>query len=391
MDGGWFGLLAPGWLLWLAATALGHHLLPARWQIAWSAASCAAFLFEVDPLSLACLVALTAGTLLATAPGRRTGATVAGLVLTCLGFLAFFKLLVGSVDVPGAVAIGMPLGLSYYAFRCIHYAIERYRGRLPLHGLRESVGYLFFLPTLMAGPIHRFDAYHRDLAPRAAAVATGDLAAGLERLAYGYFKIVVLANFLIGARLVPFVAQLPAPDGFAATYLAMIAGAANGYLQFAGYSDVAIGFARLLGFTVIENFDRPFLARNLVEFWQRWHISLTSWCRDYVFNTVTTLTRRPYLAALLTMLAIGLWHELSPRYLLWGLWHGAGLVACYRWAAWRERLPALAVPALRPALDLLAILVTVHFVMLSFVLVQRPDLDAAATAYRVLLVDWWWQ
>jgi alginate O-acetyltransferase complex protein AlgI len=385
IGGGAFGILTPAWLLWVAATVAVHWLLPRRWRLAWLSLVGAAFLLHVDPLSLAALAALTALTWAACEAGGRSGAVVAALAVALLGPLVAFKSLVASGG--GAAAVGVPLGMSYYTFRALHYALERYKRTLAPHTLGQFLAYMTFLPTLMAGPIHRFDAFHRDLH---APPADASLAArGLERMLVGYLEVVVLANFLVGARLAPYAASLGGPDDPAAAYLAMVAGTLNGYLQFAGYSDVAIGFALLLGFAVMENFDRPLLARNIVEFWQRWHISLTSWCRDYLYAVLATVTRRPYLAALVTMLAIGLWHELSPRYLLWGLWHGVGIALWHRWAELRARLPTVAAPWARRTLEALAVLATVHFVMLSFVLVQQPTLAAAARTYRAILLGWW--
>src|SRR5690606_22484260 len=97
------------------------------------------------------------------------------------------------------------------------------------------------------------------------------------------------------------------------------------YFKFSGYSDIAIGVSRLLGFRVMENFHYPFIAQNIGDFWKRWHISLSSWCRDYAYMPVWSRLRNGALAALASMLILGLWHELSWRYLAWGLYHGAGI------------------------------------------------------------------
>src|SRR5690606_35032116 len=157
----------------------------------------------------------------------------------------------------------------------------------------------FFLPTLVAGPIHRFPDFHRDL--RRTRLDGGLLSEGFERVLYGYAKILVVSGWLIQSRLQPWIADLGATQLWLSTYLYVRSAGSVAYLAFAGYSGVATGAARLTGFRVIETFNTPFASRNILEFWRRWHISLTSWVRDYLYATVFSLTRRPSLAALAAM------------------------------------------------------------------------------------------
>jgi len=178
------------------------------------------------------------------------------------------------------------------------------------------------------------------------------------------------------------------PESALALYLLMLQIGFNLYFQFAGYSDIAIGFARLLGFRVMENFDRPFLQKNISDFWRCWHISLTSWAREYVYGGVVSLSRSPALAALATLVAIGLWHEISLRYLLWGCYHGAGIVIWQRLQPLWRRFPAVQQPALRGMIDAASILLTLHFVLLGFLLVRQPDVAAMAATAERLLFSW---
>jgi len=138
------------------------------------------------------------------------------------------------------------------------------------------------------------------------------------------------------------------------------------YVLFSGYSDIAIGFGALLGLRLRENFDWPFLARNIGEFWQRWHVSLASWCRDYVFTPTLSFTRSHGLAVVASMLVLGLWHELSLRYLLWGAYHGVGLVLFRMFADCAGSRIGLLPAAMRHAWRVLATLLTLHFVLFSF-------------------------
>ncbi len=173
-----------------------------------------------------------------------------------------------------------------------------------------------------------------------------------------------------------------------ALYLQMAEVGLNLYLQFSGFSDIAIGFARLLGFRVMENFNWPFLQKNISEFWRCWHISLTSWCRDYVYSSVIAHTRSPALGALATLIVIALWHEVSIRYLLWGCCHGLGIVAWQQSQKIFSMCPPIQSAILRRALDLLSILLTLHYVWLGFLLVRQPDLSSMAKVLRTLLLGW---
>jgi D-alanyl-lipoteichoic acid acyltransferase DltB (MBOAT superfamily) len=172
------------------------------------------------------------------------------------------------------------------------------------------------------GPINRFESFKRDLRRRR--WDTELFSGGLERILFGYFKVVVLANFLISIWLRNYAAMFSG-NVISKAYMDAAVSWMNLYIQFSGYSDIAIGFSALAGFRIIENFNYPFLATNILEFWQRWHISLTSWCRDYVYKPVLSFTRKPFLSICFTMIVIGLWHEVSLRYLLWGLYHSLGI------------------------------------------------------------------
>jgi alginate O-acetyltransferase complex protein AlgI len=359
------------WLAWIAGFVLCAWVTPPAWRPLAMAGITLVFVSRYDPPSAFILVIMALATV-GVGRSTRTSSTAIGVsIVLLLGALAVFKLRASDANA------AIPLGMSYYTFRCVHYLLERFKRRLPPHTLAEFLGYIFFLPTLLAGPIHRFGPFHGDLhRPRP---LVPRVAEGLERILYGYAKVVLLANVLVSDRLRGLAESVAASSPRLGAYLDMLAGGLNGYLQFAGYSDIAIGVALLAGFKVMENFNNPFGARNIVEFWQRWHISLTSWVREYLYTSVFSFTRRPYVAAIVTMLAIGLWHEISWRYVVWGLAHGAAVVLC-QWYQRRRPAPQRGGP--RAAL---AWLVTVHFVMLSFVLVQH-DFAGAFALYRQMLL-----
>jgi len=250
-------------------------------------------------------------------------------------------------------------------------------------GALDYCRYLLFLPTLVAGPINRFPEFARDSRRRRWDRAL--CAAGLERMLYGYVKIVVLANYLVVSKLGPWGEGLGPPDSWPVAYLGCVTYGLNLYLQFAGYSDVAIGLALLVGFRVPENFHWPFAATNIHDFWQRWHITLSHWCRDYVFRPVGSLSRSPHLGVVASMLVLGLWHELSWRYCLWGLYHGLGLVVWRVLQPLRARLSAVRSPWLRRPVTALSWALTVYFVTLSFALTSADNLEQTWSWWSAML------
>jgi len=282
------------------------------------------------------------------------------------------------LPLPGVSEWAVPLGLAYIALRGVHYVVEAYRGGLPEHRFSDLVDYFFFLPTIIAGPIHRFPHFLTDARRRRWNQEM--FSNGLERILYGYVKITVLANLLVSTIVAGAIAHNTTAGEPLNLYLLMFERGLNGYLQFAGYSDVAIGFALLLGFRVIENFNAPLIKPNVQQFWASWHMSLTSWCRDYVYTPTFSLTRARWLGILSSMAVLGLWHEFTPRYLAWGLYNGLGIVLWYFWRrAAGERIEArLAGHALRSRLwYFLSVVLTLHFIFVGFILVQQATLQQA--------------
>ena len=223
----------------------------------------------------------------------------------------------------------VPLGLSYYSLRCIHLLLERYLERVEQPSVADVFEYLFFPATIIAGPINRYPEFVSNNTPL---FAFDRFSAGLERILYGYVKIVVLSNYLLSEKLFPWLAYSVENSSALYHYIDALDYGLTIYLQFSGYSDIAIGFALLLGHKVIENFSWPFLKSNIVAFWRSWHISLTRLVREYVFSGVHAITRQAWLGVFATMLIISLWHGVTLNYLAWGLYHATGLVLYHAWS-----------------------------------------------------------
>lgn len=370
------------WLAWMSGTTLLFWICPAVARFRLLGAITVVFLAVKAPLSAALLVLLTLATAWHTRGARVSGVQTAFALLPPLTSLFLFKVLsaaAGDDVVRGTI---IPLGLSFYSLRCIHFVLERYLGRIEAKSLVDLGEYLFFLPTLFIGPIHRYPSFDRDR--RRHRWDPGLFSEGLERIVYGYVKIAFIGNFLIAQLYNDWAGSLADPESRAGLYMAMLGIGFGLYMQFSGASDIAIGFARLLGIRVMENFNWPFLSPSLPVFWQRWHISLTSLVRQYVYGSISAMTRNPALSSLATMVAIGLWHEISLRYVLWGIYHGLGIIV---WQQLAHRLgPPVERPVLRIAANTCGGLVTLHFVMLGFLLVRQPDLATLSQVFSRLVL-----
>ncbi|MBW2398357.1 MAG: MBOAT family protein [Deltaproteobacteria bacterium] len=370
---------------WAALAVLLAWLPPRRTQPHAVAALTLVFLSIHAPLSAAILslFALGSWALLAheNHPTQRlllvVGAVVVTLVSFKLGARPQFPTDLGTAVVP--------LGLSYYGMRVIHYAVERYKGKLPEHRLDQYLCYLFFLPIIFAGPITGFPDFLRDLRRRRWDAAV--FSRGIERVVSGYAKIVVLGNYAISIRFAQYINDNHPSGTPLGEYLDCLRFGSNLYIQFSGYSDIAIGLGLMMGFRIAENFRLPFLAANIGEFWQRWHMTLTGWCRSYIYLPVAAATRRPAAATVTAMLVLGIWHDVSMRFVLWGLYHGVGIVV---WQRFRSIRPEIGDGVLsRITGRLLGTLITFQFVILSFALAKENTPAAAARVYTVLLTGWW--
>jgi alginate O-acetyltransferase complex protein AlgI len=230
----------------------------------------------------------------------------------------------------------VPLGLSFYSFRQVHVAFEVYKGQMQKPSLISYFQYLLFLPVMLIGPIHRMPDFKRSL--RRMKWNANHYSEGLERILYGLVKIKFLGDYLC-SREIPLIAHQTNHFWFR-LYLEVVAFTGNAYFQFAGFSDLAIGSGLLWGIKVMENFNAPFMATNMQEFWRRWHISLSSWCRDYVFHPLLAIGRNRWFALICAMLVLALWHEISLRYIIWGIIQGLLILLT---VASRKSLPGLSV------------------------------------------------
>ena len=290
------------------------------------------------------------------------------------GFLAEAIRAAVAADFP-VPHITLPLGISFFTFQGISYLVDVYRGdvRAQASFLRFAT-YKALFPQLIAGPIVRYRQIAGEMEQRV--VTSERMLAGFQMFALGLAQKVLLANTLAlpADRLFDAVpADLSAPTA----WLGLLCYTLQIYYDFCGYSNMAIGLAHMLGFSFPPNFDRPYSACSMTEFWQRWHISLSSWFRDYLYiplggNRLGPL--RTYFNLGLVFLLCGLWHGAAWTFVIWGCWHGAWLIV--------ERM------GLRGALERLprpfAQGWTLALVMLGWVWFRAPDLDLALSYFGAL-------
>lgn len=221
----------------------------------------------------------------------------------------------------------IPLGMSYYIFRNIHYTIESYHGRIQNESLLFYLAYNFFLPVLIIGPINRYPEFIRDWQRRR--VNSEYFSLGFQRILYGFSKIMIIGSYILSLKLPTIISNIGESKHWLKVYLETITVVLKAYFQFAGYSDIAIGISLLLGFRVMENFNFPFLASNMQEFWSKYHMSLTSFCRDYIYTPLASYFRKPMLGVIITMIIIALWHEITLPFLIWGSLQAFGIYLAF--------------------------------------------------------------
>jgi alginate O-acetyltransferase complex protein AlgI len=291
---------------------------------------------------------------------------------------------------PAAHYIFSWLGFSYIAFRLIHTIRDAQTGRRPALTLSEYVNYVIFFPSFTAGPIDRAERFVEDLRNPVELTKQEWLGAG-RRFFVGMFRKFVIADSLaliaINETLVNQVHSAAWMWFFLYLYSLRI------YFDFSGYTDVAIGLARVMGIRLPENFASPYFKTNLTLFWNSWHMTLTQWFRAYFFNPMTRWLRtREYsipviifITQLSTMSLIGLWHGVSWNFLLWGIWHGLGLFIQNRWSELVRARQATPLPPRRQLLlNGIGMFLTFNFVSLGWLFFTLPSPQLAMMAMAKL-------
>lgn len=381
-------------LVFLLVVLLLYRLLPFRGQNLMLLAASLVFYgwWDWRYLGLLLLSALTDATASARIaatedPGRRRAWLLVSLCIN-LGVLGLFKYLDFFVQSAGDLLglfglhpslpllhLVLPVGLSFFTFQSMAYTIDVYRRRTEVVSTFDHLRFVAFFPVLLAGPIERHEHLLEQLR-RPRRVTAEHVYRGVILILWGLFKKVVVAD-----NLAPYVdavyGNVGAHSG-ASVVLATYLFAFQIYCDFSGYSDMAVGIARLMGIELVFNFQAPYLARDIQEFWRRWHVSLSTWLRDYVFLPLGGAFQpgaREVRNILLLFLACGLWHGASWTYVIWGALHGIYLLI------WRLRGKR---PPRRGIARWIAIVVTFHQVLFAWLFFRAGTLAHAGEVLRAL-------
>jgi D-alanyl-lipoteichoic acid acyltransferase DltB (MBOAT superfamily) len=386
-------------LVFFPIVAFVYFCLRRQPRVYWLvAASCYFYMVFVPSyiLILFFLIALdySAGLLIARSEGRARKLYLVASILGNVGMLAFFKYYhfvdqniasvargIGLTYTPSQWNILLPIGLSFHTFQSMSYVIEVYRGNYPAErSLSTYALYVLFFPQMVAGPIERpqnllaqlhyfreFD-HHR-------------VVSGLLVMLLGFFKKVVIADRF--AMVVSSVYGDPAAHSSVELIVATYCFAFQIYCDFSGYSDIAIGAARILGYDLRVNFDRPYAARSISEFWRRWHISLSSWFRDYLYIPLggSHVPRWRWSTNLLVVFMVsGLWHGANWTFVCWGALHGCYLIASIWTEPARARLrSSIGLDAMPKARAVLQTVTTFHLVLIGWVFFRASSVADAVT------------
>ncbi|MBX3575633.1 MAG: MBOAT family protein [Rhizobiaceae bacterium] len=351
-------------------------------------------------LLFASLVAYAAGVALATTGDLRRRKLIVGvavtLLLAVLGFFKYYNFFLDSLsrllEVAGLerdmlfLEILLPVGISFFTFHAISYIVDVYRGdAVARRSVVDVLLYMSFFPPLVAGPIVRAAQFLPQLESRRRLTRRA-LAIGLVLCLVGLFKKMVVANYL-ATDLVDPVFFDPSAYGTPVLLFAAYGYAVQIYCDFSGYSDLAIGTAALLGYHLKPNFRQPYRSGSLQEFWRRWHISLSSWLRDYLYKPLGG-SRHGELATyrnlFVTMFLGGLWHGAAWTFVIWGMLHGAGLAA-ERW--FRDRFGT---EGRRSAIGaIVAVVLTFHFVCAAWIFFRAENFGIAMDYFAGLAALAW--
>ncbi len=286
----------------------------------------------------------------------------------------------------------LPVGISFYIFETISYVVDVYKGTArPAHSLLDYAVFITFFPRLVAGPIMRATQFLPQLY-RGLQFSRENFFAGAQLFAQGLIKKIVVADSV--ALLVDAVYGNPGMYSSSTVYLAIFAYSTQIYFDFSGYSDMACGVAKTLGFDLVTNFNFPYISQSITEFWRRWHISLSTWLRDYLYISLggnRSGRVRTFANLMLTMLIGGLWHGASWNFVFWGGLHGAYLAVerVFGWGT-HEDSPR------SNLLSLFRVLLTFLLVSVTWIFFRSPSLEVTRIIFNKVLfiessgVTWWY-
>lgn len=330
-------------------------------------------------------------------------------IVFCVGILSYYKYLKmfiasinglmqlsGNSNSLGFPSIVVPLGISFFVFEFIHYVVDVYQGKAQKVNIFRFAVFIMYFPTLVSGPIKRYQIFIDQMFDMKKFKFVY-LNQGVSRIFVGMAKKVLVAD-----QMTRFSEPLlnPATASVGHLWIAMYAYAMKIYFDFSAYSDIAIGSARLFGYEIPENFNFPYLQRNIAKFWNNWHMSLSSWIRDYIYIPLGGSRGTAWFAVRNNMIAMaisGLWHGAAWHFVVWGIYHGLGLawLRLYNYLRGNKQQPqflasvkigtsGLEIPRINSFSELLSVAATFQFVCFGWILFYCPSIGVAMQSFLKL-------
>lgn len=306
-------------------------------------------------------------------------------LLCILGFFKYYNFFVNSfcdlfsINNTIAISVILPVGISFYTFQAISYIADVYYGKIePVSDFSKVALYISFFPQLVAGPIVRSKDFINQL-DEVIKIRKDNLLFGIQIFLFGIIKKVVIADRL--AVCVDAVFAAPAQYSAISLISAAVTYSLQIYCDFSGYSDMAIGIARMLGYELCRNFNVPYISKNPTEFWRRWHISLSSWLKDYIYIPLGGNRKgklRQYINLFVTMLLGGLWHGANWTFVIWGGAHGIALIFHKIFAAKDDK-------SRNKLMELFSIISTYIFVCICWIFFRAETIGTAFTIFLRIL------
>ncbi len=327
----------------------------------------------------------------------RKALLILSLVLN-LGMLCYFKYTNFFIEILNGLRPGywldfqnifLPVGISFFTFQSMSYVIDIYRNRIhPVHRWIDYLFYLSFFPQLVAGPIVRARDFIPQIYQNPIFVSREMFGRGIYLIIAGLFKKAVISDY-ISLNFVDRVFDDPLLYSGFENLMGVYGYALQIYCDFSGYSDMAIGIALLLGFRFNQNFDSPYKSATITEFWRRWHISLSSWLKDYLYISLGGNRKgkiRTYFNLMITMLLGGLWHGAAARFILWGAWHGLGLAVHKAVMSVSSGFKAqgMDMPVWR---RIIGMIITFHFVCAGWIMFRANDTQTGWQVISQIFTD----
>ncbi len=314
----------------LPITVIIHYLLKEKYRNVWLLLASLLFYAWSQPQGLwilACIILIDYLLAILIDHSKSFWGIIIGILLNVfvLGYFKYTNFLIESANyILGTevtlLDIILPIGISFYVFKGISYIVDVYRGAIKAdYNMLNVALYLAMFPEMMSGPIDRYDNIQDSLKYRE--VDADDLKTGVVRFIQGLAKKVIIANTL--GQLVDSIWELgPGSVSCEIAWLGSIAYSLQIFFDFAGYSDMAIGIGRMLGFKLAENFNLPYTARNITDFWRRWHMTLGAWFKDYIYIPLGGNRKHAYFNLAIVFLLTGIWHGAAWTFIIWGAIHG---------------------------------------------------------------------